>query len=535
MTENTNKGNTARADSQNISALPGSQNISALQDSQSKSALQDSQSKSALSGSQNKSTLPGSQNKSTLPGSLAPGVAESVDHGVIVKISGPVIDVRFEHSAGEPKLNDLLVTVDGRHMEVSANIAPGIVRAIALDAADGLCCGTEVSSVGHAIRVPVGTNVLGRVIDVLGRPIDNGPPITDAPLWDIHRPPPKFTDLTPVTEFFETGIKVIDLLTPYCKGGKIGLFGGAGVGKTTLIMELIYNIATIHGGYSVFAGVGERSREGAELITDMKGSGGIEKTALVFGQMNEPPGSRMRVGLAGLTMAEYFRDEMNRDVLLFVDNIYRYVQAGNEVSALLGRMPSAVGYQPTLSGELGTFQERIVSTKNGSITSVQAIYVPADDLTDPGPATIFSHLDATTVLSRSIAEIGIYPAVSPLESSSRILEPAIGKEHYDTAQGVLTCLNRYRELRDIISILGMDELSVEDRKTVYRARKLQQFLSQPFAVAEAFTGMQGRFVQLKDTIRSFAAVLGGEVDNLPEAAFFMVGDIDEAVEKAKSL
>jgi F-type H+-transporting ATPase subunit beta len=342
--------------------------------------------------------------------------------------------------------------------------------------------------------------------------------------------------LTPVAEFFETGIKVIDLLTPYCKGGKIGLFGGAGVGKTTLIMELIYNIATVHGGFSVFAGVGERSREGSELIHDMKASGAIDKTALVFGQMNEPPGSRMRVGLTGLTMAEYFRDEMNRDVLLFIDNIYRYVQAGNEVSALLGRMPSAVGYQPTLASELGALEERIVSTKNGSVTSVQAIYVPADDLTDPAPATIFSHLDATTVLSRSVAEIGVYPAVSPLESYSRILEPSIvGKEHYDTAQGVIACLNRYKELKDIIAILGMDELSADDRQTVYRARKIQQFFSQPFSVAETFTGMQGRFVKLSDTIRSFCAILGGEVDSLPETAFFMVGDIDEAKEKAKSL
>jgi len=458
------------------------------------------------------------------------------DFGIIVKISGPVLDVRFNHDANEPKLHDLLATSDGRHMEVSANVAPGIVRCIALDATDGLCCGTEVYSTGNPIRVPVGPNVIGRVVDVLGRPIDNGPPIEDAPLWNIHRSAPKFTDLTPVAEFFETGIKVIDLLTPYSKGGKVGLFGGAGVGKTTLIMELIYNIATVHGGYSVFAGVGERSREGSELIQDMKTSGAIDKTALVFGQMNEPPGSRMRVGLTGLTMAEYFRDEMNRDVLLFIDNIYRYVQAGNEVSALLGRMPSAVGYQPTLAGELGALEERIVSTKNGSVTSVQAIYVPADDLTDPAPATIFSHLDATTVLSRSVAEIGVYPAVSPLESYSRILEPSIvGKEHYDTAQGVITCLNRYKELRDIIAILGMDELSVEDRQTVYRARKIQQFLSQPFSVAETFTGMEGRFVTLKDTIRSFTAILGGDVDDLPEAAFFLVGNIDEVREKAKTL
>jgi len=463
-------------------------------------------------------------------------MAENTGTGIIIKISGPVIDVRFEHNADEPKLHDLLVTQDKRHIEVAANIAPGVVRCIALDATDGLCCGTEVLKTGHGIRTPVGPGVLGRVVDVLGRPIDNGPPIKDAPLWDIHRPPPEFIDLTPVTEFFETGIKVIDLLTPYSKGGKIGLFGGAGVGKTTLIMELIYNIATVHGGFSVFAGVGERSREGSELIHDMKGSGAIEKTALVFGQMNEPPGSRMRVGLTGLTMAEYFRDEMNRDVLLFIDNIYRYVQAGNEVSALLGRMPSAVGYQPTLAGELGSLQERIVSTKNGSITSVQAIYVPADDLTDPAPATIFSHLDATTVLSRSVAEIGVYPAVAPLESYSRILEPSVvGAEHYETARGVEACLNRYRELRDIIAILGMDELSLEDRKTVYRARKIQQFLSQPFKVAEAFTGMEGRFVRLKDTIRSFGAILGGEVDDIPETAFFMVGDIDEVFEKAKTL
>ncbi|MCL2125150.1 MAG: F0F1 ATP synthase subunit beta [Oscillospiraceae bacterium] len=456
--------------------------------------------------------------------------------GELIKISGPVMDVRFDKSAEVPRLHDLLVSADGRYMEVAANIEPGIVRCIALDSTDGLCCGTEVTSTGHGIQVPVGASVLGRVVDVLGRPIDNGPPIESDIIWDIHRPPPSFTDLTPVTEFFETGIKVIDLLTPYSKGGKIGLFGGAGVGKTTLIMELIYNIATVHGGYSVFAGVGERSREGSELIHDMKTSGAIDKTALAFGQMNEPPGSRMRVGLTGLTMAEYFRDGMNRDVLLFIDNIYRYVQAGNEVSALLGRMPSAVGYQPTLAGELGALQERIVSTVNGSITSVQAIYVPADDLTDPAPATIFTHLDATTVLSRSVAEIGVYPAVSPLESYSRILEPAIvGKDHYDTAQGVTSCLNRYRELRDIIAILGMDELSEEDRKSVYRARKIQQFLSQPFSVAEAFTGMQGRFVKLQDTIRSFAAILGGDTDDIPEAAFFMVGDIDEVYEKAKTL
>lgn len=463
-------------------------------------------------------------------------LSEETYDGVIVRISGPVLNVRFSDAREEPQVGHLLVTRDGLHMEVAANVSPGVVRCIALEATEGLSCGTEVMSTGGGIRVPVGPSLLGRVVDVLGRPIDDGPAIENAPLWEIHRPAPSFTELTPVTEFLETGIKVIDLLTPYSKGGKIGLFGGAGVGKTTLIMELIYNIATMHDGYSVFAGVGERSREGSELILDMKASGAIGKTALAFGQMNEPPGSRMRVGLTGLTMAEYFRDEMHRDVLLFIDNIYRYVQAGNEVSALLGRMPSAVGYQPTLANELGALEERIVSTKNGSITSVQAIYVPADDLTDPAPATIFTHLDAITVLSRSVAEIGIYPAVSPLESHSRILDPAIvGQAHYETAQGVTACLSRYKELRDIIAILGMEELSEEDRKIVYRARRIQQFLSQPFSVAEAFTGMKGRFVRLSDTIRSFAAILGGDADKLPEQAFFMVGDIDEAYHKAKEL
>jgi F-type H+-transporting ATPase subunit beta len=455
---------------------------------------------------------------------------------MLIKISGPVLDVHFQDAEKEPQINDLLVTADGRHMEVAANVSPGVVRCVALDATDGLSCGITVTNMGHGIRVPVGKEVLGRVVDVLGRPIDGGGPIEAEQQWDIHRKPPAFTELTPVTEFFETGIKVIDLITPYSKGGKIGLFGGAGVGKTVLIMELIYNIATMHGGFSVFAGVGERSREGNELIQDMKNSGAISKTALAFGQMNEPPGSRMRVGLTGLTMAEYFRDVMNRDVLLFIDNIFRYVQAGNEVSALLGRMPSAVGYQPTLANELGNLEERIVSTKNGSITSVQAIYVPADDLTDPAPATIFSHLDATTVLSRSIAEIGVYPAVSPLESYSRILDPAIvGETHYNTAQGVLTCLNRYRELRDIIAILGLEELSEEDRKTVYRARRIQQFLSQPFNVAEQFTGNKGKYVTLKDSIRSFEAILGGEADSYPETAFSMVGTIDDVYNKAKDL
>jgi F-type H+-transporting ATPase subunit beta len=460
----------------------------------------------------------------------------SKNDGVLIRISGPVLDVRFENAESEPQINDLLITADGRHMEVAANVSPGVVRCVALEATDGLSCGITVTNTGHGIQVPVGKEVLGRVVDVLGRPIDNGPPIETAEHWDIHRKAPAFTDLTPVTEFFETGIKVIDLITPYSKGGKIGLFGGAGVGKTVLIMELIYNIATMHGGFSVFAGVGERSREGNELIQDMNNSGAINKTALAYGQMNEPPGSRMRVGLTGLTMAEYFRDVMNRDVLLFIDNIFRYVQAGNEVSALLGRMPSAVGYQPTLANELGNLEERIVSTKSGSITSVQAIYVPADDLTDPAPATIFTHLDATTVLSRSIAEIGVYPAVSPLESNSRILDPSIvGEAHYNAAQGVITCLNRYRELRDIIAILGMEELSEEDRRTVYRARRIQQFLSQPFNVAEQFTGNKGKYVTLKDTIRSFEAILGGEADNYPESAFSMVGTIDDVYAKAKDM
>jgi F-type H+-transporting ATPase subunit beta len=462
-------------------------------------------------------------------------MADNTD-GVLIRISGPVLDVRFESVDNEPQINDLLITADGRHMEVSANVSPGVVRCVALDATDGLSCGTTVKNTGHSIEVPVGKEVLGRVVDVLGRPIDDGPPIETKEKWSIHRKAPAFTALSPVTEFFETGIKVIDLITPYSKGGKIGLFGGAGVGKTVLIMELIYNIATMHGGFSVFAGVGERSREGSELINDMKESGAINKTALAFGQMNEPPGSRMRVGLTGLTMAEYFRDVMNKDVLLFIDNIFRFVQAGNEVSALLGRMPSAVGYQPTLANELGDLEERIVSTKNGSITSVQAIYVPADDLTDPAPATIYTHLDATTVLSRSIAEIGVYPAVNPLESNSRILNPAIvGERHYNAAQGVITCLNRYRELRDIIAILGMEELSEEDRRAVYRARRIQQFLSQPFFSAEQFTGNKGKYVPLNESIRSFEAILGGEVDAYPEAAFSMVGSIDDVYAKAKDM
>ena len=422
--------------------------------------------------------------------------------GIIIKISGPVLDVRFENDL--PRIHDLLVTQDGKHMEVAAHVAPTVARCIALDATDGLWCGIEVMNTGSGITVPVGDHVLGRVVDVLGRPIDDLGPIEDRERWAIHRDAPQFTSIKPATEVFETGIKVIDLLAPYAKGGKVGLFGGAGVGKTTLIMELIHNIALNHGGHSVFAGVGERSREGNDLIYDMKKSGAISKTAMAFGQMNEPPGSRMRVALTGLTMAEYFRDVKHRDVLLFIDNVYRYVQAGNEVSALLGRMPSAVGYQPTLATEIGELQERITSTDKGSITSVQAIYVPADDLTDPAPATIFSHLDAITVLSRQVAEMGIYPAVSPLESSSRVLDPqVVGKEHYETAREVQECLQRYNELKDIIAILGMNELSSEDRATVYRARRIQRFLSQPFHVAEVFTGEPGRFVALKDNIRSF--------------------------------
>ena len=448
--------------------------------------------------------------------------------GIIVKISGPVLDVQF--SGGNPDIHNLLVSEDGVSMEVATHVSENMVRCISLQATDGMRCGTVVTDTGHPISVPVGENMLGRVIDVLGNPIDDKGPI-DAPRWDIHRKAPDFSELSPTTELLETGIKVIDLLTPYAKGGKIGLFGGAGVGKTTLIMELIYNIAMNHGGYSIFAGVGERSREGNELITDMTKSGALSKTALTFGQMNEPPGSRMRVALTGLTMAEYFRDVSRKDVLLFIDNIFRYVQAGNEVSALLGRMPSAVGYQPTLANELGDLEERITSTKNGSITSVQA-----DDLTDPAPATIFSHIDSITVLSRQVSELGIYPAISPLESSSRILAPEIvGQRHYQVAREVQECLQRYQELKDIITILGMDELSEADRHIVYRARRLQLFFSQPFHVAEAFTGIQGKFLPLAETIRSFEAIVGGEVDDLPEAAFFNVGSLDEAVAKSKTM
>ena len=456
--------------------------------------------------------------------------------GKIVKISGPVIDVRFD-GGKVPPINSLITVKDySKHAEVAAHLGEGLVRAIALEATEGLRCNLEVTSNGNGIEVPVGDGVIGRAVDVLGRPIDGKGEINAEKRIPIHRSAPKLNEQKPATELLETGIKVIDLLVPYAKGGKIGLFGGAGVGKTVLIMEMIHNVAVNHGGYSVFTGVGERSREGNELIHDMEKSGVIGKSVLAFGQMNEPSGSRMRVAMTGLTMAEYLRDEKHQDVLLFIDNIYRFVQAGNEVSALLGRLPSAVGYQPTLAQELGAIEERIASTKNGSITSVQAVYVPADDLTDPAPATIFTHLDATTVLSRSIAEQGIYPAVDPLESSSRVLEPEIvGKKHYETARRVQECLQRYDDLKDIIAILGMEELSAEDKQTVYRARKIQNFLSQPMSVAQAYTGAEGKFVPLEETIEGFRQIVDGEVDDLPELAFSMVGNIEEAKEKAKTL
>ena len=455
-------------------------------------------------------------------------------YGTVIRIIGPVLDVRF--SEGEiPAVHTLVYVLDGERRvaaEVSHHLS-GAVRCIAIEATEGLHRGMRVESTGRTITVPVGERMLGRAIDVLGRPIDGKGDIEGGERLSIHRPAPLFTTLSPVAHVFETGIKVIDLLAPYAQGGKIGLFGGAGVGKTVLILELIRNIAMEQQGYSVFTGVGERSREGNDLLTEMTESGVIDKTALVFGQMNEPPGARMRVALTGLTLAEYFRDEMKQNVLLFVDNIFRYIQAGSEVSALLGRMPSAVGYQPTLATEVGALEERIASTENGSITSVQAIYVPADDLTDPAPAAIFTHLDATTVLSRSVAEMGIYPAVSPLDSSSRILSPDIvGQEHYSVAMRVLEALQRYKELQDIISILGMEELSAQDRLTVARARKLQRFLSQPMHVAQVFSGIPGRYVPLKDTIESFRAIVDGEADDLPESAFFMVGDLDDARRKA---
>ena len=461
---------------------------------------------------------------------------KGIPSGRIISIDGPVLDVRFETGA-EPPVNALLRLAEGEfHMEVAAQVAPGVVRCTALDAPDGLRLGAAMVFVSDGIRVPVGDAVIGRAVDVLGRPIDGLGPIAVAETRGIHQKAPELARQHPATRLLETGIKVIDLLAPYPKGGKIGLFGGAGVGKTVLIMELIHNVAVNHGGYSVFTGVGERSREGNELLLDMRQSGVIEKTVLTFGQMNEPPGSRMRAALTGLTMAEYLRDERGMDVLLFIDNIYRFVQAGNEISALLGRMPSAVGYQPTLANELGALEERIASTDRGSITSVQAVYVPADDLTDPAPASIFAHLDATTVLSRAISEQGIYPAVSPLESTSRILDPLIlGEEHYRAARSVQECLQRYHELQDIISILGMDELSEADKLTVYRARKLQKFMSQPLFVAEAFTGLRGRSVPVSATIESVSEILAGHADDLPEEAFFLVGDLDDAREKARTL
>ena len=458
--------------------------------------------------------------------------------GKIIQVLGPVVDVEFENQE-LPAIRDALEVQNGDKkcvMEVAQHIGNHVVRCIMLAASEGLHRDMEVTAEGSGIKVPVGEKTLGRLFNVLGETIDDGEPIKDAPKMVIHREPPTFEEQNPAVEILETGIKVIDLLAPYAKGGKIGLFGGAGVGKTVLIQELIRNIATEHGGYSIFTGVGERSREGNDLWSEMKESGVLDKTALVFGQMNEPPGSRMRVAETGLTMAEYFRDEQHQNVLLFIDNIFRFVQAGSEVSALLGRMPSAVGYQPTLANEVGELQERIASTKNGSVTSVQAVYVPADDLTDPAPATTFAHLDATTVLSRKIVEQGIYPAVDPLESNSRILEAdVVGEEHYEVARNVQAILQKYKELQDIISILGMEELSEEDKTTVYRARKVQRFLSQPFFVAENFTGIPGRYVPLKETIRGFKAIIDGEMDQYPEAAFFNVGTIDDVIEKAKSM
>ncbi len=457
-----------------------------------------------------------------------------MENGIVRRVIGPVVDVQFPsgkmpdiYNAIEVKLSDRKIV-----MEAVQHIGDNSVRCISLFSTDGLSRGCTAVDTGAPIKMPVGEATLGRMFNVVGEPIDDKGPVNAQEYMPIHREAPAFTDIAPSTEILETGIKVVDLLAPYSKGGKIGLFGGAGVGKTVLIMELIRNVAYEHGGYSVFAGVGERSREGNDLWHEMTESGVINKTALVFGQMNEPPGARLRVPLSGLTIAENFRDESGQDVLLFIDNIFRFTQAGSEVSALLGRMPSAVGYQPTLATEMGSLQERITSTRNGSVTSVQAIYVPADDLTDPAPATAFAHLDATTVLSRSISELGIYPAVDPLESTSRILDPNIlGKEHYETARAVQAVLQKYKELQDIIAVLGMDELSVEDKATVSRARRIQRFLSQPFHVAENFTGVKGAYVKMEDTIRGFQAILGGDCDDLPEQAFLMCGTIDEVLAK----
>ena len=456
--------------------------------------------------------------------------------GTVIQVVGPVLDIRF----GEENLPQLLSAIEIAHgdrtvvAEVAQHIGDNVVRCIAMSSTDGLQRGVEAVDTGAPITVPVGEECLGRVFNLLGQPIDNKEAPEAAERWPIHRPAPDYADQEAATEILETGIKVVDLICPYAKGGKIGLFGGAGVGKTVLIQELIYNIATAHNGYSVFTGVGERTREGNDLYNEMTESGVINKTAMVFGQMNEPPGARMRVGLSGLTMAEYFRDVKHQDVLLFIDNIFRFTQAGSEVSALLGRMPSAVGYQPTLATEMGALQERITSTKDGSITSVQAVYVPADDYTDPAPATTFAHLDATTALDRGIASLGIYPAVDPLNSSSRILSPdVLGQEHYETARAVQRILQRYKELQDIIAIMGMDELSEEDKLTVNRARKVQRFLSQPFSVAEQFTGMKGKYVPLKETVRGFKEIIEGKHDAIPESCFLFAGTIDDVVEKWK--
>ena len=457
--------------------------------------------------------------------------------GKVVQVTGPVLDVRFTEGELPALLNAIEIDADGRRLvaEVAQQIGDDVVRCIAMSSTDGLVRGIDAVDTGSPITVPVGDACLGRVFNLLGEPIDEMPAPETEERWAIHRPAPSYEEQTPATELLETGIKVVDLICPYAKGGKIGLFGGAGVGKTVLIMELIHNVATAHGGLSVFTGVGERTREGNDLYGEMKESGVIDKTALVYGQMNEPPGARMRVALSGLTMAEYFRDVKKQDVLLFIDNIFRFTQAGSEVSALLGRMPSAVGYQPTLATEMGALQERITSTKKGSITSVQAVYVPADDLTDPAPATTFTHLDATTVLSRDIASQGIYPAVDPLDSTSRILSPEIvGREHYNIARGVQKVLQRYKELQDIIAIMGMDELSEEDKLTVSRARKVQRFLSQSFSVAEQFTGMEGKYVPLKETLRGFRMILDGECDSIPESCFLFAGTIDDALEKART-
>ena len=455
--------------------------------------------------------------------------------GTIVQAIGPVLDIRFPNDAMPQLLNAIEIEHDGKKLvaEVAQHIGDDVVRCIAMSSTDGLQRGIPATDTGSPITVPVGEACLGRIFNLLGEPVDNGPAPEAEERWPIHRPAPSYEEQESTTEILETGIKVVDLICPYAKGGKIGLFGGAGVGKTVLIMELINNVAKEHGGISVFTGVGERTREGNDLYNEMTESGVLNKTALVYGQMNEPPGARMRVALSGLTIAEYFRDQKHQDVLLFIDNIFRFTQAGSEVSALLGRMPSAVGYQPTLATEMGALQERITSTKQGSITSVQAVYVPADDLTDPAPATTYAHLDATTVLDRGIASLGIYPAVDPLESTSRILAPEIvGKEHYEVARDVQRILQRYKDLQDIIAIMGMDELSEEDKLTVSRARKIQRFLSQPFSVAEQFTGMQGKYVPIAETIRGFREILDGKHDDIPESAFLYAGTIDEVVAKA---